>query len=268
MSHETCKEFIPPSYLSRKFFKRSLEKGLAIEGIEIVDFQMTPGSQPGDNYTSTIYRARVIYNHVQSRSNKISLVIKSIPIDEAHSVIEEFGIVDKEINVYKELLPKLSKILGTTVVAPKFYDVFAESHRNLVFQDMKPLGFIAADREIGLDEHHLEVALKKIAVFHAASIELLRKEPTIEQHFREGTFAEAAIVNPIFQMSFRDSMKLAAGILSKMPGYERFSDKLMKIYENFVGIALKMVKPDPQNDIKTLYSSTTKGPSSIVWESI
>lgn len=57
----------------------------------------------------------------------------------------------------------------------RFYDVFAESHRNLVFQDMKPLGFIAADREIGLDEHHLEVALKKIAVFHAASIELLRK---------------------------------------------------------------------------------------------
>lgn len=53
-------------------------------------------------------------------------------------------------------------------------------------------------------------------------------------------------------MSFRDSMKLTAGILSKMPGYERFSEKLMKIYENFVEIALKMVKPDPQNDIKVL----------------
>lgn len=52
-------------------------------------------------------------------------------------------------------------------------------------------------------------------------------------------------------------MKLAAGILSKMPGYERFSDKLMKIYENFVGIALKMVKPDPQNDIKVLNGSIT-----------
>lgn len=73
-----------------------------------------------------------------------------------------------------QLLPQ-QEINFFIICLKRFYDVFVESHRNLVFQDMKPLGFITANREIGLDEHHLEVALKKIAMFHAASIELLRK---------------------------------------------------------------------------------------------
>lgn len=45
----------------------------------------------------------------------------------------------------------------------------------MVFQDMKALGYATADRVIGLDEQHLEVALKKVAKFHAASIQLLRE---------------------------------------------------------------------------------------------
>lgn len=55
------------------------------------------------------------------------------------------------------------------------FDIFTEPHRNLVFQDMKALGYVTADRVIGLDEQHFEVALKKVAKFHAASIQLLRE---------------------------------------------------------------------------------------------
>ncbi|XP_037921739.1 uncharacterized protein LOC119658416 [Hermetia illucens] len=278
MSQEASKGFIAPDYLNKNFFKRSLENGFEIDEVEIADFKITLGTQPGDNYTSTIYRARIIYNHLNSKNNEISLIIKSIPIDDARSVIEEFGILDKEIKVYKELLPKLSKILGNTAVAPKCFDIFTEPHRNLVFQDMKALGYVTADRVIGLDEQHLEVALKKVAKFHAASIQLLREDPAIEQHYDGGIFTETTVSNPIFETAFSKNMKLGADILSKIPGYERFREKLMKIYENSAKIALKMVELDPENDIKVLnhgdlwinnflfkYDEHTKRPTDIVF---
>lgn len=112
-------KFVSPDHLDKDFFKRSLENGLNVSGIGIVDFQITLGSQPGDNYTSTIYRVNVIYKQPNSGNEEISLIVKSIPIDEHRSSLEELGVVDKEVNVYIELLPKLSKILATTSVAPK-----------------------------------------------------------------------------------------------------------------------------------------------------
>lgn len=68
--------------------------------------------------------------------------------------------------------------------------------------------------------------------------------------------------------------------MSKIPGYERFKEKLMKIYENSAKIALKMVELDPENDIKILnhgdlwinnflfkYDEQTKRPTDIVFVS-
>ncbi|XP_037921419.1 uncharacterized protein LOC119658224 isoform X2 [Hermetia illucens] len=245
-------KIVAPNHLNEKFFKRSLEKGLQISGVEIVDLQITMGSQPGDNYTSTIYRAKVTYREPNSGNKEISLIVKSIPIDEHRKSIEEFGMIDKEINVYVELLPKLSKILGDTSVAPKCFAIFDEPHRNIVFEDMKALGYRLADREIGLDEQHLKVVLNKIAKFHAASIQLLNKEPAIEKGYTYGFITEKSLADPIFETAFKGNMKLAAEKLNKTPRYERFSPKLRKIYDNFEDIALKTVGLDPGNDIKVL----------------
>ncbi|CAD7091495.1 unnamed protein product [Hermetia illucens] len=271
-------KFVSPDHLDKAFFKRSLENGLNVSGIDIVDFQITLGSQPGDNYTSTIYRVNVIYKQPNSGNAEISLIVKSIPIDEHRASLEELGVVDKEVNVYVELLPKLSKILGNTPVAPKCFDVFREPHCNIVFEDMKVLGYKVADREVGLDEQHFKVALNKIAKFHAASIQLLKKDPAIERNYGDGFFTEKSVVDKVFEMLFKGNIKLAAEKLNKIPGYERFHPKLMKIHDNYKEVALNTVKLDPQNDIKVLnhgdlwvnnflfkYDEETQRPTDIVF---
>ncbi|XP_037920911.1 uncharacterized protein LOC119657857 isoform X2 [Hermetia illucens] len=277
MSNEINK-FVPPDHLNEKFLKRSLENGFQISGINIVDFQITLGTQPGDNYTSTIYRVKVIYKEPNSGNKEVFLIVKSILVDEHRASLEEFGMLDKEFNVYIEILPKISKILGDSSMAPKCFNIVREPHRNIVFQDMKALGYKVASRQTGLDEPHFQVALDKIAKFHAASIKLLKEDPTIEKDFRDGILTEQSVVDPMFQTVFRENIPLVAEVLNTMPGYERFYPKLMKIYDNYREIALKMVEPDPENDIKVLnhgdlwvnnflfkYDEKTQQPTDIVF---
>lgn len=45
----------------------------------------------------------------------------------------------------------------------------------------------------------------------------------------------------MFSAIFRTNFKLASEILLKVPEYERFNEKLIKIYYNFSRIALKAV---------------------------
>lgn len=40
----------------------------------------------------------------------------------------------------------------------------------IVFEDLKSLGYLMADREIGLDEDHCKIVLEKLGRFHAASM--------------------------------------------------------------------------------------------------
>lgn len=61
------------------------------------------------------------------------------------------------------------------ITLTRCYEILRIPHRILVLQDMKAFGYSAADRVIGLDEGHLEVVLKKIAKFHAASMIVLSK---------------------------------------------------------------------------------------------
>lgn len=85
----------------------------------------------------------------------------------------------------------------------------------------------------------------------------------------------------MFQTVFRENIPLVAEVLKTMPGYERFYPKLMKIYDNYREIALKMVEPDPENDIQVLnhgdlwvnnflfkYDEKTQQPTDIVFVSL
>lgn len=111
-----------PDFLNKKFLEKCIENGLEMNCVEVVHFHVTPGSDPGENYTSTLYRTKVMYNQPLSRGNTIHFIIKSIPIDEALASMEKYGFVDKEICVYQKLLPKLQTLLQTNEtnpVAPK-----------------------------------------------------------------------------------------------------------------------------------------------------
>ncbi|XP_037921451.1 uncharacterized protein LOC119658249 [Hermetia illucens] len=280
MSSEAEKDFVVPDHLTREVFRKCLEKDLKEDNIRIVHFEITPGSNPGDNYTSKIYRCKVIYNQPHTEDKTVHLIAKSIiiPTNMPDNDFNDNGIIEKEMDVYQELLPKLSKFLNGTVVAPKCYDIFTEPNQNFIFEDMKALGYACADRVSGLDADHLKVVLNKIAKFHAASMKLLEEEPSTQDAFNVGFFSEQTLAQPLFVELFRGNLKLAVEILNEIPGYEHFSPKLLKIYDNFVDIALKVVELDPVKDIKVInhgdlwvnnflfkYDEETKEPTDVVF---
>lgn len=119
MSGKSSSKTEPSSYLDAKTLKRSLEKDLKIENIEIVEINISLGSKPGDNYTSTIYRVEVKYNQKNCKDKTTSLIVKSFPMSRAQLEIEELGFIDKEINVYNEILPRLQELVGTEILAPR-----------------------------------------------------------------------------------------------------------------------------------------------------
>lgn len=121
MTSEADKDFVVPDHLTREVFRKCLEKDLKENNIRIVHFEITSGSNPGDNYTSKIYRCKVIYNQPHTEDKTVHLIAKSIiiPTNMPDNDFNDNAIIQKEMDVYQELLPKLSKFLNGTIVAPK-----------------------------------------------------------------------------------------------------------------------------------------------------
>lgn len=71
-----------------------------MSNIEIVDYNIPLGSNPGDNYTSIIYGIEVTYKQENCEYETAHLIVKSIPISGDQLELEKSGFIDKELNVY------------------------------------------------------------------------------------------------------------------------------------------------------------------------
>lgn len=102
-----------PEYISKNLFEKALRFGLKSSTIKVKDMQLTMGSAAGDNYCSDIYRARIKYTNGSSvEENQISLIIKAMPFSEARGpILEDLEVFDKEVDMYTNVLPKLSELL-------------------------------------------------------------------------------------------------------------------------------------------------------------
>lgn len=105
-----------PEYLNEKFFIKTLEEGLREVDIGIDEISVTWGSNPGDNYCSSIYRMVVTYSALSKNSSivgsrKISLIVKTIPITAETQFLEDVGVFIKEKIIYNDVLPRLNILI-------------------------------------------------------------------------------------------------------------------------------------------------------------
>lgn len=111
-----------PDYISKDLFEKALRSGLKSPTIKVKDLHLSMGSAPGDNYCSDIYRARVIYiNGLSAEENQISLIVKAMPFSEYRGpILEDLEVFDKEVDMYTNILPKLSKLLHGEFLCAKY----------------------------------------------------------------------------------------------------------------------------------------------------
>ncbi len=160
-----------PDYISKDLFEKSLRNGFKDSSIVITDYEVTMGSSTGDNYCSDIYRSKIVFTKNGKSNNSISLIVKAMPFVEARSsALETLEVFDKEVKMYTETIPKISKILDDEYMCARCFYAIKEPVQLIVFEDLKALGFQMADRQSGIDEAHCKLVLSKLGRFHAASI--------------------------------------------------------------------------------------------------
>ncbi|KAM7347472.1 uncharacterized protein ACRADG_007038 [Cochliomyia hominivorax] len=237
-----------PDYLNKEFFVTALEEGLREVKVNIHEINFTWGSNPGDNYCSSIYRVLIDYDtdfgqDDPKEKQQISLIVKTIPITSETQFLEDVGVFVKEKLTYWDVLPRLAILSNGDKFGANCFYATKSPVQTIVFNDLKVDGFTVASRQDGLDWNHSTLILQQLAKFHATSMVLAKKDPAITKRFQKGMLCEETVLktDTFFQM-FGGYLGQLVKSSSTWPGYQNISNKLQKYYNNFKEITYKLGK--------------------------
>lgn len=110
-----------PENLNRNFFENVLKCGFKLKNFELISYDMQLASSPGDNYCSTIYRVVISYRDENGKDDKVQCIVKHIENSGASKVLlDNNNVYKKEVEMLKNIMPRLSELAGGTVFAPKY----------------------------------------------------------------------------------------------------------------------------------------------------
>ncbi|XP_055688311.1 uncharacterized protein LOC129792918 [Lutzomyia longipalpis] len=163
-----------PEWLNEEFFVEIYAKDAHFAGKKFTTKinSCTSVVEIGDNYTSTMYRVNVEATFESGESQTDNFIVKAmIHLVEA---FKEFSIFPIEIEAYEQALPAFESYwreIGQNVVfSPKCLHTVSDLKEIIVLTDLRPQGFVMANRFEGLDLEHAKLLLSKLAKFHASSV--------------------------------------------------------------------------------------------------
>ncbi|KAL7738779.1 hypothetical protein ACLKA6_014554 [Drosophila palustris] len=240
-----------PEYLSADFFVDTLEEGLRETKVTLYDINFEWGSNPGDNYCSAIYRvllnfARWADGKESTKREKLSLIVKTIPISEDTQFLEDVSVFIKEKQTYTDVLPRLDILSNGSRFGAKYYHSVKTPVQTIVFHDLKVEGFRTASRETGLDWAHASLILQQLGQFHATSMVLAKKDPEIVKQYQRGMLSEATLMkSDTFENMFNGFLKGLIKASGNWKGYEKITKDLQRFSDNFRSICVAAAKPKP-----------------------
>lgn len=160
--------------------------------VQVIDIFVKPATAKGDNYTSDMMRVAIEFTRKQGDktvNDKKTLIFKFEPLEAGvrQDFIRESQIFDTEIAMMSDTLKQMGNMLGIQLGA-RIYHVRMERPLCLIMEDLAPLGFRMANRQLGLDLNHTMLAIRALAKFHASSVALCEKEPKHKNLYRRGLY--------------------------------------------------------------------------------
>ncbi|XP_017082486.2 uncharacterized protein LOC108115505 [Drosophila eugracilis] len=138
-------------------------------GFDIVSYKLRPTSDAPAGYLGSHFYLQVTLKlHSSEEIKQLTFFSKAAPEGNGPRMeyLEDFGVFQKEIAVYKDVLPDLQKACAE--VAPKCY--YADKNL-LVFENLADQGYrMGAGRDGLLSYEQLHCCLKTLAALHAGSI--------------------------------------------------------------------------------------------------
>jgi hypothetical protein len=157
-------------------------KKLAEElGVKDPKLEITSGSNKGDNYLGIITKVKATGN-----GGPLSFIVKmafSEPNLRQFVPIRKFYL--REILMYCEVLDRLDRLQIEGNVTPKDRFCFPKCHRTfedecgegLIMADLNAEGYRMFNRLDSLDLPHVELAIRKLAAYHASWFALKKDDP-------------------------------------------------------------------------------------------
>ncbi|XP_037938413.1 uncharacterized protein LOC119671727 [Teleopsis dalmanni] len=227
----------PPKYLNKEFFKAALEDGLRDMRVDIKKIVFAESNGGGENYCSKIYRAKALYRSSKRQlDEELALIVKSIAITPATQFLEDLAVYLREKIFYFDVLGKLEVLIGDgSKFGAKCLYTTREPMQTIVFDDLTQYGYKLASRQRGLNEEHCVVILEKLGKFHATSMVLAEKDPTVREHFTTGMLDENYIRTSKRFIDFMTlQLRTLANVASKWTGYDAIAEKLHRHCDNIM----------------------------------
>lgn len=181
---------------------------------------------------------------IEKEEEVLSFFIKALP---EHSpgratYMHDFRVFEKESKMFRDLLPRLQDVgIGNNSWAAKCYMV--KNNNLLILENLIENKFRIDEFGEGLfDFNHLEVALRALAEFHAASIVVeLRNNKTIPQLYPNILTENAYDINctNLRHTHFTNAIQVCCEIIKVLPKYKDSPD-LLKILNDFPKLIKKM----------------------------
>ncbi|XP_075154639.1 uncharacterized protein LOC142228178 [Haematobia irritans] len=241
-----------PKHFTYDFFEEIVENAVQDTCARIKKIVIKMGSKVGDNYCSFIYRVEISFSMnaklAESSLSHLSFIIKSTPISKSIDFLNDMKVYLKEKVFYSSVLPVMENCSSMKYrFGARIFHCMKTPVNTLVFEDLNALGYSLSSRELGLDEIHAKVLLKKLAQFHSASVVVMEKDPNLLKCFASGILVEGAIQrdSSTFYGLIRNSCEALIELARTWSGYENIAEKLQNYIVNLRERLLQMQKPVP-----------------------
>ncbi|XP_011501669.1 PREDICTED: uncharacterized protein LOC105365253 [Ceratosolen solmsi marchali] len=214
-----------------KLIQKVMQESENDYSIEVNDIVFIFATNKGDNYASEMFRASIEYTRSNGiKKEKKSLIIKAEPLSEGlqKDLITKSELFTTEMNMIMNTLVKMNELVKPEACfsGRGLYTQIKPSL--LIMEDLAPLGFRMADRLNGLDDDHSLLAIRSLARFHASSVALCEKDPSVKQCYTHGMFS--ANQPKEMQMFFIEGVKNLSKEMVNWPELDpKIPQKLEKI---------------------------------------
>ena len=104
-----------PTWMDQSFFDKVIRHMEKDEQAQVEEFSVKAGSNPGDNFASSLFRASITYmsKFTQNKPKLISLIIKTEMMQPLESMVDFFKdspLFRNEMEMYGKVLPEIKSL--------------------------------------------------------------------------------------------------------------------------------------------------------------
>uniref|UniRef100_A0A1L8EFZ7 Putative ecdysteroid kinase n=1 Tax=Haematobia irritans TaxID=7368 RepID=A0A1L8EFZ7_HAEIR len=185
-----------PGWLKQISLTKALNETVGDVFSKLLGIRIENASKEGENYSSLLIRIIAEVEIKNGDAKCISFILKTTQANEMMAqILDMFRIFPKEEELYYRIIPRFEQLYrdaGKNLkFAPKAFKMDVDINKDyILLEDLSDKSYKNANRIQGLDLHHMEAVLRKMAEYHAASACYVECYGGYSEDFTVGVFSE------------------------------------------------------------------------------